>query len=35
MIRERIAVDRTVAEQEETIKTLRAVEEAERHAAGA
>ncbi|BFV60770.1 hypothetical protein KCMC57_up58740 [Kitasatospora sp. CMC57] len=30
VIRERIAVDRTVAEQEESIKTLRTVEEAER-----
>ncbi|MFF1912474.1 flotillin family protein [Streptomyces sp. NPDC058239] len=30
VIRERIAVDRTVAEQEESIKTLRAVEESER-----
>ncbi|MFE7950188.1 flotillin family protein [Streptomyces sp. NPDC057426] len=30
VIRERIAVDRTVAEQEESIKRLRAVEEAER-----
>jgi uncharacterized membrane protein YqiK len=30
VIRERIAVDKTVAEQEETIKRLRAVEEAER-----
>ncbi|MCI3238855.1 MULTISPECIES: flotillin family protein [Streptomyces] len=30
VIRERVAVDRTVAEQEESIKTLRAVEEAER-----
>ncbi|CCH35386.1 SPFH domain-containing protein [Actinosynnema sp. NPDC047251] len=30
VIRERIAVDRTVAEQEENIKRLRAVEEAER-----
>ncbi|GCB43921.1 flotillin family protein [Streptomyces sp. NL15-2K] len=30
VIRERIAVDRTVAEQEEAIKKLRAVEEAER-----
>ncbi|MFJ9715903.1 flotillin family protein [Streptomyces sp. NPDC101213] len=30
VIRERIAVDRTVAEQEESIKKLRAVEEAER-----
>ncbi|MGW7264933.1 SPFH domain-containing protein [Streptomyces sp. NPDC054842] len=30
VIRERIAVDRTVAEQEEAIKRLRAVEEAER-----
>ncbi|MFI1358088.1 flotillin family protein [Streptomyces sp. NPDC020898] len=30
VIRERIAVDRTVAEQEEAIKTVRAVEEAER-----
>lgn len=31
VIRERIAVDRTVAEQEESILTLRAVEESERH----
>lgn len=31
VIRERVAVDRTVAEQEESIKKLRAVEEAERH----
>ncbi|WP_405496103.1 SPFH domain-containing protein [Streptomyces sp. NBC_00096] len=31
VVRERIAVDRTVAEQEESIKKLRAVEEAERH----
>ncbi|MEU9607496.1 flotillin family protein [Streptomyces sp. NPDC048057] len=31
VIRERVAVDRTVAEQEESIKRLRAVEEAERH----
>ncbi|MGX1536285.1 flotillin family protein, partial [Streptomyces diastaticus] len=30
VIRERVAVDRTVAEQEESIKRLRAVEEAER-----
>jgi uncharacterized membrane protein YqiK len=30
VIRERVAVDRTVAEQEESIKKLRAVEEAER-----
>ncbi|GAA1579316.1 flotillin family protein [Streptomyces globosus] len=30
VVRERIAVDRTVAEQEESIKRLRAVEEAER-----
>ncbi|MCX4862243.1 flotillin family protein [Streptomyces canus] len=30
VVRERIAVDRTVAEQEESIKKLRAVEEAER-----
>ncbi|MCE7006691.1 flotillin family protein [Kibdelosporangium philippinense] len=30
VVRERIAVDKTVAEQEETIKRLRAVEEAER-----
>ncbi|NEE49204.1 hypothetical protein G3M55_31950, partial [Streptomyces sp. SID8455] len=30
VIRERIAVDRTVAEQEESILTLRAVEDAER-----
>ncbi|MDN3023531.1 flotillin family protein [Streptomyces sp. S.PB5] len=30
VIRERVAVDRTVAEQEEAVKTLRAVEEAER-----
>ncbi|MCQ9177657.1 flotillin family protein [Streptomyces sp. IBSBF 2953] len=30
VIRERVAVDRTVAEQEESIKTLRSVEEAER-----
>ncbi|WP_405907707.1 flotillin family protein [Streptomyces sp. NBC_00828] len=30
VIRERIAVDRTVAEQEESIKKLRAIEEAER-----
>ncbi|MFB8771322.1 flotillin family protein [Streptomyces broussonetiae] len=30
LIRERVAVDRTVAEQEESIKRLRAVEEAER-----
>ncbi|WP_327368272.1 flotillin family protein [Streptomyces sp. NBC_01217] len=30
VIRERVAVDRTVAEQEESIKTLRAVEDAER-----
>ncbi len=30
VIRERIAVDRTVAEQEESIRTLRAVEESER-----
>ena len=30
IVRERIAVDRTVAEQEESIKKLRAVEEAER-----
>ncbi|MFJ5884298.1 flotillin family protein [Kitasatospora cineracea] len=30
VVRERVAVDRTVAEQEESIKTLRAVEEAER-----
>ncbi|TDQ53085.1 SPFH domain-containing protein [Actinorugispora endophytica] len=30
-IRERIAVDRTVAEQEENIKKLRVLEEAERH----
>ncbi|NUU23480.1 MAG: flotillin family protein [Streptomycetaceae bacterium] len=30
VIRERVAVDRTVAEQEEGIKTLRAVEDAER-----
>ncbi|WP_406204262.1 flotillin family protein [Kitasatospora sp. NBC_01560] len=30
VVRERIAVDRTVAEQEESIKSLRAVEEAER-----
>ncbi|MFE9765291.1 flotillin family protein [Streptomyces sp. NPDC005808] len=30
VIRERIAVDRTVAEQEESIKTLRVVEDAER-----
>ncbi|MFC8532707.1 flotillin family protein [Streptomyces sp. NPDC057249] len=30
VIRERIAVDRTVAEQEESIKTLRSVEESER-----
>ncbi|MEU9207791.1 flotillin family protein [Streptomyces sp. NPDC048415] len=30
VIRERVAVDRTVAEQEESIRTLRAVEEAER-----
>ncbi|MCW5253019.1 SPFH domain-containing protein [Streptomyces sp. SHP 1-2] len=31
VVRERVAVDRTVAEQEESIKKLRAVEEAERH----
>ncbi|MEU9648264.1 flotillin family protein [Streptomyces sp. NPDC048110] len=31
VIRERVAVDRTVAEQEESIKKLRAVEEAERN----
>ncbi|MER7914316.1 flotillin family protein [Streptomyces sp. NPDC096068] len=31
VIRERVAVDRTVAEQEESIKRLRAVEEAERN----
>ncbi|WP_156722148.1 SPFH domain-containing protein [Streptomyces apocyni] len=31
VVRERIAVDRTVAEQEESIKKLRAVEEAERN----
>lgn len=31
VVRERVAVDRTVAEQEESIKRLRAVEEAERH----
>ncbi|AYC36472.1 flotillin family protein [Streptomyces griseorubiginosus] len=30
VIRERVSVDRTVAEQEEAVKTLRAVEEAER-----
>ncbi|MEV7779900.1 flotillin family protein [Kitasatospora sp. NPDC088351] len=30
VVRERVAVDRTVAEQEESIKSLRAVEEAER-----
>ncbi|MFJ9539860.1 flotillin family protein [Streptomyces sp. NPDC101225] len=30
VVRERVAVDRTVAEQEESIKTLRAVEDAER-----
>ncbi|WP_328360215.1 flotillin family protein [Streptomyces sp. NBC_00445] len=30
VIRERVAVDRTVAEQEEAVKTLRAVEDAER-----
>ncbi|MEV7892266.1 flotillin family protein, partial [Streptomyces sp. NPDC088357] len=34
VIRERVAVDRTVAEQEESIKTLRAVEEAERQRQG-
>ncbi|CAM5255596.1 Putative membrane protein YqiK OS=Streptomyces albaduncus OX=68172 GN=FHS32_001490 PE=4 SV=1 [Streptomyces griseoloalbus] len=33
VIRERVAVDRTVAEQEESIKKLRAVEEAERRQA--
>ncbi|UGQ12725.1 flotillin family protein [Yinghuangia sp. ASG 101] len=33
VIRERVAVDRTVAEQEESIKRLRAVEEAERERA--
>ncbi|MCY0941417.1 flotillin family protein [Streptomyces antarcticus] len=31
VVRERVAVDRTVAEQEESIKKLRVVEEAERH----
>ncbi|MCX4515424.1 flotillin family protein [Streptomyces sp. NBC_01619] len=31
VVRERVAVDRTVAEQEESIKRLRAVEEAERN----
>ncbi|AAZ56866.1 putative secreted protein [Thermobifida fusca YX] len=31
VVRERVAVERTVAEQEESIKRLRAVEEAERH----
>ncbi len=31
VVRERVAVDRTVAEQEESIKKLRAVEEAERN----
>ncbi|KES07867.1 hypothetical protein BU52_08065 [Streptomyces toyocaensis] len=31
VVRERVAVDRTVAEQEESILKLRAVEEAERH----
>jgi len=30
VVRERVAVDRTVAEQEEAVKTLRAVEDAER-----
>ncbi|MFF7645748.1 flotillin family protein [Streptomyces canus] len=34
VIRERVAVDRTVAEQEESIKKLRAVEEAERRRQG-